>query len=79
MGVYGPTPSAPSDDELSVNYVHALYAECSIDSLVQNFWNLEAVGMKHEGTYITSAEKLAEEIVAKSISFHDQRVTMAVP
>ncbi|XP_065182353.1 uncharacterized protein LOC135813062 [Sycon ciliatum] len=72
----GPTPSAPSDDELSVNYVHALYSECSIDSLVQN---LEAVGMKHEGTYITSAEKLAEEIVQKSISFHYQRVTMEVP
>ena len=35
--------------------------------------------MKHEGTYITSAEKLAEEIVEKSISFHDQGVTMAVP
>ncbi|XP_065197551.1 uncharacterized protein LOC135829073 [Sycon ciliatum] len=75
----GPTPSAPSDDELSVNYVHALYGEGSIDSLVQNFWNLEAVGMKHEGTYITSAENLAEEIFEKSISFHDQRVTIAVP
>ena len=75
----GPTPGAPSDDELSVNFVHALYGECSIDSLVQNFWNLEAVGMKLEGTYITPAENLAEEIVEKSISFHDQRVTMAIP
>ena len=77
---FGPTPIDATAPQAFTLHGASVSSTAQLDQMVEKFWSLEAVGMQPTTTeYLSPAEKQAEAVTSRSLSYSDCRFQVAIP